>query len=60
MLSQKVGRKKIHLFATTPVSLSFSLGRVINHYHPEMVSIIITIIVFDWGIDPNSLEVVMN
>lgn len=31
------GVKKIHLVMTTPVSLTFSLGKVIEHYHPEVI-----------------------
>jgi hypothetical protein len=54
------GVKKIHLFATTPVSLSFSLGRVINHYHPEIIVYNYNNGRFDWGINLSRMEVVMN
>lgn len=45
------GVEKIHLFATTPVSLSFSLGRVIQHYHPEIIVYNFNKNKFDWGIN---------
>lgn len=45
------GVEKIHLFATTPVPLSFSLGRVINHYHPEILVYNYNNGIFDWGIN---------
>ncbi|MGS2778334.1 SAVED domain-containing protein [Robertmurraya sp. GLU-23] len=44
------GVNKIHLFATTPVSLSFSLGRVINHYHPEIIIYNYNNNAYDWAI----------
>ncbi|TDK58120.1 SAVED domain-containing protein [Bacillus salipaludis] len=52
------GVEKIHLFATTPVSLSFSLGRVIQHYHPEIIIYNYNNNRFDWGINLNSKEVI--
>ncbi len=45
------GVSKIHLFSTSPVSLSFSLGRVINHYHPEIIIYNYNNNSFDWGIN---------
>lgn len=52
------GVEKIHLFATTPVSLSFSLGRVINHYHPEIIIYNYNNGIFDWGINLHTREII--
>lgn len=52
------GVEKIHLFATTPVSLSFSLGRVINHYHPEIIVYNYNNGIFDWGINLQNHEII--
>jgi len=52
------GVEKIHLFATTPVSLSFSLGRVINHYHPEIIVYNYNNGIFDWGINLQNCEII--
>lgn len=52
------GVEKIHLFATTPVSLSFSLGRVINHYHPEIIVYNYNNGTFDWGINLQNREII--
>lgn len=52
------GVDKIHLFATTPVSLSFSLGRIIKHYHPEIIVYNFNNGSFDWGINLKTKEVV--
>lgn len=43
--------KKIHLFMTTPVSLTFSLGKVIEHYHPEIIIYNYNNNKYDWCID---------
>ena len=48
----------IHLFATTPVSLSFSLGRAISHYHPEVIVYNYNNGNFDWGINLTTKEIV--
>lgn len=58
LLSEK-GVKKIHLFATTPAALSFSLGNVIKHYHPEIIVYNYNRGEFDWGINLKTQEVVM-
>lgn len=52
------GVEKIHLFATTPVSLSFSLGRVINHYHPKIIVYNYNNGIFDWGINLQNRELI--
>jgi len=52
------GVSKIHLFATTPVSLSFSLGRVINHYHPEIIIYNYNNNVYDWAIHLRTEEII--
>jgi len=52
------GVNKIHLFAATPVSLSFSLGRVIKHYHPEVIVYNYNNGVFDWGINLRNRKVI--
>lgn len=52
------GVEKIHLFATTPVALSFSLGRVIKHYHPEVIVYNYNNGRFDWGINLRNQSVV--
>lgn len=49
-----MGVEKIHLFASTPASLSFSLGRVIKHYHPEIIVYNYNNGKFDWGINLRS------
>lgn len=43
--------KKIHLVMTTPVSLTFSLGKVIEHYHPEIIIYNYNNNNYDWCID---------
>lgn len=58
LLSEK-GVKKIHLFATSPATLSFSLGSVIKHYHPEIIVYNYNRTKFDWGINLKNQEVVM-
>lgn len=45
------GVKKIHLFMTTPVSLTFSLGKVIEHYHPKIIVYNYNNNEYDWCID---------
>jgi len=50
--------KNVHLFATTPTSLSFSLGRVINHYNPDIVVYNYCNGKFDWGINLKSGKIV--
>lgn len=50
--------RKIHLFATTPVSLSFSLGRVINHYHPEIIVYNYNNNAYDWSINLRTEEII--
>ncbi|MEH7322039.1 SAVED domain-containing protein [Cytobacillus firmus] len=52
------GVSKIHLFATTPVSLSFSLGRVINHYHPEIIVYNYNNNAYDWAINLRTEEII--
>lgn len=49
--------KKIHLFMTTPVSLTFSLGKVIEHYHPEIIIYNYNNNKYDWCIDINKRKV---
>ncbi|PGU99182.1 SAVED domain-containing protein [Bacillus thuringiensis] len=51
------GVNKIHLFATTPVSLSFSLGRVIEHYHPEIIVYNYNNNVYDWAVNLRTEEI---
>lgn len=53
------GVSKIHLFATTPVSLSFSLGRVINHYHPEIIVYNYNNNGYDWAINLRTEEILI-
>lgn len=53
------GVKKIHLFATTPVSLSFSLGNIIKHYHPEIIVYNYNRGEFDWAVNLKYQEVIM-
>lgn len=43
--------KKIHLVMTTPVSLTFSLGKVIEHYHPEIIIYNYNNNNYDWCLD---------
>jgi len=52
------GVVKIYLFAATPVSLSFSLGSVIEHYHPEVIVYNYNNGTFDWGINLRTQQVV--
>lgn len=52
------GVNRIHLFATTPISLSFSLGRIIKHYHPEIIVYNFNNGRFDWGINLRTQDVV--
>lgn len=56
-LSDK-GVHRVHLFATTPVSLSFSLGRSIEHYHPEIFVYNYNNNIFDWGVNLKTEEVI--
>ncbi|MBK0295392.1 SAVED domain-containing protein [Bacillus sp. S34] len=51
------GVNKIHLFATTPVSLSFSLGRRIEHYHPQIIVYNYNNNVYDWAINLRTEEI---
>ncbi|CAI8989577.1 SAVED domain-containing protein [Bacillus sp. IT-79MI2] len=51
------GVNKIHLFATTPVSLSFSLGRKIEHYHPEIIVYNYNNNAYDWAINLRTEEI---
>lgn len=43
--------RKIHLVATTPTSLTFSLGRVIKHYHPEIIVYNFNGGCYDWSLN---------
>lgn len=52
------GVRKIHLFATTPVSLSFSLGRMIDHYHPEIIVYNYNNTTYDWAINLRTREII--
>ncbi|WP_312854631.1 SAVED domain-containing protein [Pallidibacillus pasinlerensis] len=51
------GVKRVHLFATTPVSLSFSLGRVVDHYHPEIIVYNYNNNAYDWAINLRNEEI---
>lgn len=51
------GVKKIHLVATTPVSLTFSLGKVIEHYHPDIIVYNYNDNKYDWCIDVKKRKV---
>lgn len=51
------GVKRVHLFATTPVSLSFSLGRVVEHYHPEIIVYNYNNNAYDWAINLRNEEI---
>ncbi len=51
------GIKKIHLFLTTPVSLTFSLGRIIEHYHPNIIVYNYNNNKFDWCVDCSKSKV---
>ncbi|MFY0800511.1 SAVED domain-containing protein [Peribacillus frigoritolerans] len=51
------GVNKIHLFATTPVSLSFSLGRMVEHYHPEIIVYNYNNNDYDWAINLRTEEI---
>ncbi len=55
---QNFGVQKIHLFSTTPNSLTFSLGRVIEHSHPEVIAYNYTKGKFDWSISVQNKEIV--
>ncbi|MBF0705796.1 SAVED domain-containing protein [Alkalihalobacillus hwajinpoensis] len=48
---KKSGVNRIHLFAATPVSLSFSLGRMVEHYHPEVIVYNYNNNSYDWAIN---------
>ncbi|MGE6203002.1 SAVED domain-containing protein [Guptibacillus hwajinpoensis] len=48
---KKSGVSRIHLFAATPVSLSFSLGRMVEHYHPEVIVYNYNNNSYDWAIN---------
>lgn len=52
------GVNKVHLFATTPVSLSFSLGRIIEHYHPEIIVYNYNNNAYDWAINLRTEEII--
>ncbi|MFS0749840.1 SAVED domain-containing protein [Oceanobacillus sp. 1P07AA] len=52
------GVNKVHLFATTPVSLSFSLGRVVEHYHPEIIVYNYNNNAYDWAINLRTEEII--
>jgi len=52
------GVNKVHLFATSPVSLSFSLGRVIDHYHPEIIVYNYNNNDYDWAINLRTEEII--
>ncbi|SHH72070.1 SAVED domain-containing protein [Virgibacillus chiguensis] len=52
------GVNKIHLFATTPVSLSFSLGRIVEHYHPEIIVYNFNNNAYDWAINLRTEEII--
>ena len=54
---KKSGVNRIHLFATTPVSLSFSLGRMIEHYHPEIIVYNYNNSSYDWAINLRTEEI---
>lgn len=51
------GVKKVHLVMTTPVSLTFSLGRVVEHYHPEIIIYNYNNNRYDWCIDIRNRKV---
>jgi hypothetical protein len=51
------GVNKVHLFATTPVSLSFSLGRIVEHYHPEVIVYNYNNNSYDWAINLRTEEI---
>ncbi|AZK45336.1 SAVED domain-containing protein [Paenibacillus lentus] len=53
------GVNKVHLFATTPVSLSFSLGRVVEHYHPEIIVYNYNNNAYDWAINLRTEEILI-
>lgn len=52
------GVNKVHLFATTPVSLGFSLGRIIEHYHPEIIVYNYNNNAYDWAINLRTEEII--
>ncbi|MFC4558394.1 SAVED domain-containing protein [Virgibacillus kekensis] len=52
------GVNKVHLFATTPVSLSFSLGRIVEHYHPEIIVYNYNNNAYDWAINLRTEEII--
>lgn len=49
--------KKIHLFMTTPVSLTFSFGKVIEHYHPNIIIYNYHNNEYDWCLDIKNRKV---
>lgn len=49
--------KRIHLVATTPVSLTFSLGKVIEHYHPEIIVYNYNNSEYDWCVNVKTHKV---
>ncbi len=53
----EIGVNKIHLFATTPVSLSFSLGRIVEHYHPEIIVYNYNNNAYDWALNLRTEEI---
>lgn len=52
------GVERVHLFATTPTSLSFSLGSVIKHYHPEIIVYNFNNGVIDWALNLRTKTVI--
>ncbi|WP_270182351.1 SAVED domain-containing protein [Alkalihalobacillus sp. CinArs1] len=48
---KKSGVNRVHLFAATPVSLSFSLGRIVEHYHPDVIVYNYNNNSYDWAIN---------
>ena len=53
------GVEKIHLFATTPASLTFSSGSVIKHYHPEVIVYNFNNGIYDWAINLATKNVII-
>lgn len=49
--------KRIHIFATTPVTLSFSLGRIIQHYDCDIIVYNYNSGKFDWKINLKTGEI---
>lgn len=51
-----MGVEKIHLFITASAVLTFSLGTIIEHFHPEIIIYNYNVNCFDWAINLKDKE----